>query len=150
MDNRWEITTVPGSRSFPEKIVCPIDKAEMVQVSTKQTYVRRGDMVLVRPRILGYLQSHVVLRRELNSVFSALFTPSHGVGITIREIETYRESPGEALSFAALEERAARRGEVALGLLFGKDDSEYEVDICPARTTECAGNACVVVLSRRA
>ncbi len=136
--------------SFETKIksgqATPRITAEMAHVSSTLPFSRSSDLVLLRPRILGYMQSHVVLTRELNSVFSALFVPGHGASVSIRDISPYQGPPGSDLSFSELEERAAERGEVALGLLIGNDDSGYEVELCPPPETVCGENACVVVL----
>ena len=124
--------------------------AEMAHVTSQLQLPRSSDLVLIRPRILGYLQSHIVLRRELNSVFSALFMPGRQARISIREIAEYSQSEERQPSFAELEDRAAERGEVALGILISKDDSEQEVDLCPPPETICGEDTHLVVLSQLA
>ena len=120
--------------------------AEMAHVSSTLQSPRNGDLVLVRPRVLGYLQSHVVLRRELNSVFSALFMPGADARISIREASDYQGSTDMKISFAKFATEAAERGEVALGMLISEKDSEYRVELCPPPEMICGENASVVVL----
>ena len=105
---------------------------------------------MVRPRVLGYIQSHVVLNRDLNSVFSALFAPTQGANISIHDISVYRGQKGGGLSFAELEELATERGEVAVGLLVPNHGTEYEVELCPPSEMVCNEHAHVIVLCQRA
>ena len=136
-----------GKRSMSSELT-PRITAEMTHVTSTLQSPRSGDLVLIRPRILGYLQSHVVLNRELNSVFSALFMPGQDAGISINDIDVYRDPSGMDLSFAELEELAAGRGEVALGLITNKANSESVVELCPPPGMVCSDEACVVVLGR--
>jgi hypothetical protein len=136
-------------KKFKSSAATPSIKAEMVHVTSTLQYPRSKDLLLIRPRVLGYLQSHVVLKRELNSVFSALFMPGHGAGISIHDIGTYQGQSGVNLSFAELQELATGRGEVALGLLIYKNDAGYEVELCPPYEMVCGENAYVIVLSPR-
>ena len=124
--------------------------AEMVHVTSTLQYPRSNDLVLIRPRVLGYLQSHVVLKRELNSIFSALFMPGNDASIAIHDISVYQDSSGVDLSFAELEKLAAGRGEVALGLLVCKDDASYDVELCPPPEAIYREGTSVVALYLRA
>jgi hypothetical protein len=145
----YELLVSEFGTRFNSEAATPRITAEMAHVASTLQSPRSGDLVLVRPRVLGYLQSHVVLRRELNSVFSALFMPSLGAGISIREISDYQRSSGLELSFAELAERATECGEVALGLLISEEDTGYAVELCPPPAMVCGENACVVVLNSR-
>jgi hypothetical protein len=145
----YELLVSAFEMKFKSAEATPRITAEMAHVTSTLQIPRSGDLVLIRPRVLGYLQSHVVLRRELNSVFSALFMPGHGASISIRGIGTYRGQSGTDLSFAELEELATGRGEVALGLLISKDDTGYEVELCPPPEMVCSERALVVVGSHR-
>ena len=136
-----------GKRSM-SSVLTPRITAEMAHVTSTLQSPRSSDLVLIRPRILGYLQSHVVLNRELNSVFSALFMPGRDAGISINDIGVYRGQSGMDLSFAELEELATGRGEVALGLVINKANSELIVELCPPPEMVCSDEACVVVLGR--
>lgn len=129
--------------------VAPRIVAEMAHVNSALPFPRPGDLVLVRPRLLGYLQSHVVLRNELNSVFSALFMPGRSTGIAFREIAAFIDTTDKNPDFATLERRAAERGEIALGYLRGTGDTEYEVELCPPPGAVGGENACLVVLGRQ-
>src|SRR5210317_816298 len=96
----YELLVSEFETRFNSGAAAPRITAEMAHVASTLQSPRIGDLVLVRPRILGYLQSHVVLRKELNSVFSALFTPGPGAGISIRKISDYPSSPGLEPDFA--------------------------------------------------
>ena len=121
--------------------------AEMAHVTSKLQFPRSKDLFLIRPRILGYLQSHVVLRKELNSVFSALFMAGDGANISIQDIGGRSEAN---VCFAELEEQVAARGEIALGLLISKDEAGWEVELCPPSETVCGEHMKLIVLYRRA
>jgi hypothetical protein len=142
----YELLVSEFETRFNSGAAAPRITAEMAHVASTLQSPRIGDLVLVRPRILGYLQSHVVLRKELNSVFSALFTPGPGAGISIRKISDYPSSPGLEPDFAELAAAAAERGEVALGLLIREKETEYRVELCPPPEMICGENAGVVVL----
>lgn len=142
----YELLVSAFDERFDPDAATPRITAEMAHVTSKLRYPRQGDMVLTRPRILGYLQSHVVLKRELNSVFSSLFKPCDGAGISIREIGGYCGETIQAVRFAEIEQQAAEHGEVALGLVAKKDNSELVVDLCPSAGKVCAEKESVIVL----
>ena len=144
----YELLVSALEQKFRSAETAPRITAEMAHVTSMLQFPRSSDLVLIRPRILGYLQSHVVLKRELNSVFSALFKPGKHASISIRDISAYRGSPGADLTFTEVEERATERGEVALGLLVSKNDTGQEVELCPPPEMKCGENACVVVLNQ--
>ena len=146
----YELLVSALEMKFNSEETTPRITAEMAHITSTLQFSRSSDLLLIRPRVLGYLQSHVVLSKELNSVFSALFMPSHGAGISIHDIGAYQGLPGSDLSFAELEVLVAERGEVALGLLISKNDKEYEVELCPPSEMVCNENAYVVVLCQRA
>jgi len=133
--------TKSRSASPPPRIT-----AEMAQVTSKLQNPRSSDLVLIRPRILGYLQSHVVLRRELNPVFSALFMPGHGASLSIEDPGLYRSPSGSDVCFTEFEKLAAERGEIALGLYVSKDHAESEVNLCPSSETVCGEDMKLIVL----
>ena len=105
----YELLVSAFGTKFKSASSTPGITAEMAHVTSKLQFPRSGDLVLIRPRILGYLQSHVALRRELNSVFSALFMPGHGASISIQDIGHYLSRSGADVCFAELEEQAAER-----------------------------------------
>ena len=144
----YELLVAAFETKFAPGETAPSITTEMAHVTSKLRYPRHGDLVLTRPRILGYLQSHVVLRRELNSVFSSLFTPCEGAGILIREIEGYCPEFGKDVRFAEIEQKAAEHGEVALGLVAAKENSEFEVDLCPSAGKVCSEKESLIVLCR--
>lgn len=129
--------------------VTPRITVEMAHVSSTLQFPRSIDRVLIRPRILGYLQSHVALNSDLNSVFSALFMPDHNTDISIQDIGSYQVQPKMEVSFAELELLATERGEVALGLLISKNESEHEVVLCPPPEMVCGENSCIFLLCER-
>jgi len=146
----YELLVSVFEKGFNSTADSPRITAEMAHVTSKLQSPRCNDLVLTRPRLLGYLQSHVLLRRELNSVFSALFMPSHGASITIHDIGDYRDHSGGDICFAELAEHATERGEVALGLLIKKDNAEHKVDLCPSSETACGEQMSLIVLTRHA
>ena len=146
----YELLVSEFEKRFKSSAAAPSITAEMVHVTSTLQYPRSNDLVLIRPRVLGYLQSHVVLKRELNSVFSALFMPSNDASMAIHDISIYQDSSGADLSFAELEELAAGRGEVALGLLACKDDAPYDIELCPPPEAICREGTYAVVLYQRA
>jgi ion channel POLLUX/CASTOR len=74
---------------------------------------RRGE-VIVSPMILSHMLAQVALRRELSGVFDELFGPG-GAEIVFSSPEEYGVCNTEC-SFRALEDAAAARGEIALGV----------------------------------
>jgi hypothetical protein len=146
----YELLVSAFGTKFKSASSTPRITAEMAHVTSKLQFPRSSDLVLIRPRVLGYLQSHVALRRELNSVFSALFMPGHGASISIQDIGRYLSRSGKDVCFAELEEQAAERGEIALGLIVRKDDAESGVDLCPPSGTVCGENMKIIVLCQRA
>ena len=48
---------------------------EIVHPTSSQLFSDPQDVMLVSPKILGYLQTHVALRHEPNSVFGEIFAP---------------------------------------------------------------------------
>jgi len=145
----YELLRSAFERKFQPEQATPKVTIEMAHVTSTLRHARNSDLVLVRPRVLGYIQSHVVLSRELNSVFSALFAPTQGANISIHDISAYRGLEGGGLSFAELEELAAERGEVAVGLLVSNNGAEYEVELCPPSEMICNEHAHVIVLCQR-
>ena len=86
--------------------------------------------MLVTPKILGYLQTHVALRQELYSVFEALFAPG-GVEVGVRTAEAYGLS-GRAIRYREVALQAMAHGEIALGVLKGSGTSDENLELCPA------------------
>ena len=142
----YELLVSALEMNFQSEEATPKITIEMAHVTSTLQHARNGDLVLIRPRVLGYLQSHVVLSRELNSVFSAFFMPNHSASISIKEVGGYQAKSGVELNFAELEELATERGEVALGLLIGNNDTKYEIELCPPSEMVCNEYAHVIVL----
>lgn len=70
--------------------------------------------VIVGPRMVGHMLTNVALRRELAPVFGDIFTPG-GAEIAFFALASYGLSPGR-LSFDALSDAVAARGDIALGV----------------------------------
>ncbi len=70
--------------------------------------------VLITPVMASHVLAQVALRRELNAVYAELFGAS-GAEICFRPVTDYNIL-GQKISFAALKEIAAYRGEIALGI----------------------------------
>jgi len=145
----YELLVSEFEKRFKSSTTTPSITAEMVHATSTLQNPRSNDLVLIRPRVLGYLQSHVVLKWELNSVFSALFMPGNDASIAIRDISIYRDSSGADLSFAELEVLAAGRGEVALGLLASKVDTPCDIELCPPPEMVCGEHTYVIILCHR-
>jgi hypothetical protein len=146
----YELLISAFETNFQSENATPKVTIEMAHVTSTLRHARNNDLVLVRPRVLGYIQSHVVLSKELNSVFSAIFAPTQGANISIHDISAYRGLEGGGLSFAELEELAAERGDIAVGLLVSNNGTEYEVELCPPSEMVCNEHAHVIVLCQRA
>ena len=146
----YELLISAFETNFQSENATPKVTIEMAHVTSTLRHARNNDLVLVRPRVLGYIQSHVVLSKELNSVFSAIFAPTQGANISIHDISAYRGLEGGGLSFAELEELAAERGDIAVGLLVSNNSTEYEVELCPPSEMVCNEHAHVIVLCQRA
>ncbi len=70
--------------------------------------------VLVTPMIASQVLAQVALRRELNVVYEELFAAG-GAEISFRRVSDYGIA-GQNMSFGALKEMSACRGEIALGI----------------------------------
>ncbi len=70
--------------------------------------------VLVTPMIASHVLAQVALRRELNVVYEELFAAG-GAEISFRRVSDYGIA-GQNMSFGALKEMSACRGEIALGI----------------------------------
>ena len=101
------------------------------------------DVLLVRPRLLGFLQSHVALRRDYNAVFEALFLPSRGANIALRSSSG---GPGPR-SYGELVQEARACGDIALGALLNPGTTLQEVVLCPADDFQWSGSADLIVLA---
>ena len=70
--------------------------------------------VLVTPVMASHVLAQVALRRELNAVYAELFGAG-GAEICFRPVMDYN-IVGKKISFGTLKEKAADRGEIALGI----------------------------------
>jgi hypothetical protein len=101
-----------------------------------------GDVVLTRPRLLGFLQSHVALRPGLDAVFDELFLPTRGGGIALRD------GPRSGVdSYGELVRSCRQPGDIALGILLCAGTPEQEVVLCPAEDRKVNGAADLIVLA---
>lgn len=74
--------------------------------------------VIISPIILSHLLAQVAIRRELQSIYTELFTVG-GAEIEFRNLSQYNLSPG-VYSFREIETIASTFGETALGLKKGR------------------------------
>ena len=102
-----------------------------------------GDVVLTRPRLLGFLQSHVALRPALNPVFDELLLPTGGARLAIRNGPT--DVAGGR--YAALVEASRRPGDLPLGVVLDAGTADEDVVLCPADGFHWKGRADLVVLT---
>ena len=102
-----------------------------------------GDVLIVRPRLLGFLQSHVALWPQLNAVFEALFLPTGGANIVLRGDPETRGTN----RYSDLVQRSRARGDIALGLFLNTGSASQEVILCPPDDLEWEGKADLIVLT---
>lgn len=76
--------------------------------------------VLITPVILSHILTHITLRRELRSVFDALFGAA-GPEIHIKPVDGY-VILGQEMSFADIQRSVGLQGEIALGLKINADE----------------------------
>lgn len=139
----YELLRAELEVQFPEPAARPRVLVEVSQPANSQFLTEPGDVLFVRPRLLGFLQSHVALRPQYNSVFEALFLPSGGANIALR---TGSEPPGPD-RYGDLVQRSRARGDIALGVLLDGGTARQEVVLCPADQFEWTGSADLVVLT---
>lgn len=102
-----------------------------------------GDVVLTRPRLLGFLQSHVALRPALNPVFDELLLPTGGARLAVRD----GRPGGPGGRYAALVEASRRPGDLPLGVVLEPGTVDEDVVLCPPQDFHWAGRADLVVLT---
>jgi hypothetical protein len=116
---------------------------ELAHPGSAEHAVEPGDVLLIRPRLLGFLQSQVTLRPLLNAVFDELFMPTGGASLTLRN----GDAATDLKRFGALSERLRQPGDIALGVLLDAGTSGESVVLCPSDDFGWQGNADLVVLS---
>lgn len=87
---------------------------ELADPSNESLIRRFQAEVIISPMVLSHLLAGIALQRELNSIYTELFTVG-GAEIIFREPKAYGISPGE-IAFHEIETLAASHGETALGL----------------------------------
>ncbi len=102
---------------------------ECVDPYSQALFSEPRDVMLITPKILGHLQTHVALRLELSSVFKELFVPG-GVEVGIRTAEAYGLSDS-AIRYRDVELQAMARSEVAIGVLKASGTSDEKLELCP-------------------
>lgn len=123
---------------------------EFADRASAQLFPDSKDVLLVTTTILAYLQVHVALRPELNSVFGALFAPG-GAEVAIRGADAYGLA-GRETDFREIELRAMADGEIALGLLRSEGTGDGKPELCPApdlRVSPASDTAIIVLAANR-
>lgn len=115
---------------------------ELAHPASAEHALEPEDEFMLRPRLLGYLQSHVALRPALNAVYEALFLPHAGARILLRDgrdpdVSDYRQ----------LVDAACRAGDLPLGVLLDAGTPSESVELCPADSLGWRGTADLVVLA---
>ena len=87
---------------------------ELLDPGNVSLFRRRPGEVLISPMLLSHMLAQVALRRELRAVFDELFGPA-GAEFHFTSAQEYGIA-GKELSFRAIMDAAARRGEVAIGV----------------------------------
>jgi hypothetical protein len=101
-----------------------------------------GDVVVTRPRLLGFLQSHVALRPALNPVFDEILLPAGSTRLAVRD------GSGEAGGdYSALLRDARRAGDLPLGVVIDAGTEKERVVLCPKDDFRWRGRADLVVLT---
>src|SRR5690606_19243298 len=87
--------------------------------------------ILISPVMLSHMLAQVALRRELNVVFTELFS-ARGAEIAFRSAQQY-ELVGKSLTFDELAQTVAQRGETALGFAEFDQEGGIQVSLNPDR-----------------
>jgi hypothetical protein len=116
---------------------------ELAHPASAEHALEPDDQLVLRPRLLGYLQSHVALRPALNAVYEALFLPQSGAQILVRD-----GSGQDCPDYRALVAAEARPGDIPLGILLDAGTPTESVVLCPADAYHWRGTAELVVLAR--
>jgi hypothetical protein len=112
---------------------------ELLDPENLSLFRHRSTEVLISPLVLSHMLAQVVLRPELRAVFDELFGPA-GAGITFGAAPAYG-CEGENVRFRDIQQRAAERGAIALGVRRapraprdGSADAPAEVWLNPPKT----------------
>ena len=121
---------------LPEGAPRPGMVIELMDADNVSLFRKRSGEVLVSPLMLSHILAQVALRRELRSVFDELFGPG-GAEIFFRPVAQY-EVVGQDTAFSELQETAALRGEIALGVRIHaeEDTATGGVYLNPDRTQQ--------------
>ncbi len=111
--NYLMLREIVGDARRPHVIV------ELLDPGNASLFKRRRSEVLVSPLILSHMVAQVVLRHELRAVFDELFGPG-GPEIFLHPPAPYGLE-GQDASFADIQQAAAARGEIALGVRIEHD-----------------------------
>lgn len=88
---------------------------ELLDPTNEPVTAARVDDLLISTDIIGHLLAQIALRPEIKVVFDTLLA-KHGPSIDLRKPGSYGYEPGQAFHFRELQERAQRRGEIAIGV----------------------------------
>lgn len=116
---------------------------ELSHPSSSHIAAGPGDVLFMRPRLLGFLQAHVALQPDLQAVYEALFVPSGRAQLALRRCPD-DPAPKRFDEFARISQA---RGDIALGVILDGGTSGQEVVLCPAPGLEWSGTAELIVLS---
>jgi hypothetical protein len=126
--------------------------SEMLDIRNRAlAEIAKADDFIVSDKLISLLLSQISENKHLDKVFKDLFRPE-GSEIYLKPITNYIV-PGQALSFYALVEAAASRGETAIGYriqsLAHDSSKAYGVVINPAKHNEIifAADDRIVVLA---
>jgi hypothetical protein len=101
----YELVKSVLEEQIPEGEKRPTVIVELVDPASTRLFSDPEDVVLVGPRLLGYLQANVVLRDELNSVFNELCAPG-GAEVAVRPAADYGLTG--SVSYSEVRERRDR------------------------------------------
>jgi len=104
---------------------------------------------MISPILLSHVLAQVALRRELSVILDELFTAG-GAEVGFRQLDEY-DLDGGVLSYEELDEEAARRGEVFLGVDLARSAREGgALELNPSRgeSWEIAAADRIVVMTR--
>jgi len=139
----YELLKMEIHAQCPSESDRPAILLEISHESSSHFAVNPGDTLFMRPRLLGFLQAHVVLQPDLQAVYEALFLPSGRAQLALR-ICADEAAPQRYDDLARI---SRTRGDIALGVLLDGGTSRQEVVLCPADDFEWSGTAELIVLS---
>ena len=138
----YELLRTERREQCPSAGERPSILVELAHPASAEHALEPDDQLMLRPRLLGYLQSHVALRPALNAVYEALLLPRAGAQVLLRD-----GHGGQENDYRSLVQVASLPGDLPLGVLLDAGTATESVVLCPADAFSWRGTADLVVLA---